>query len=288
MNETGMVGTVDAPVNSGGSSAPVTTQPSGQTGQGEGAPQNGESQSDNAGLPQGGAEGGTSEGGTGFQSRNKIPVDRDELLGLRSDRRELRKQLADMQAMLEELRSGGTGQQPIPKSTKTEQDFFANPDSRFQSLEEKLDALEERITDRVSKNFQSVRQQDSQAAQLAQERSEAVKLVHSQQGWDQADDDVLVDIIEDFGFGKLPPLKGAEAALAVFYRQKGVGDKSQARQRAASLVGAPGNAGSAKIWPEAEVDRLLDQEMKNVAAGKPKNQELIDSIKLAQAEGRIR
>lgn len=288
MNET-MTGTVDAPVNAGGSLAPVTTPSGAQPGMGEGAPQNGESQVGNAGSPQGSAEGGTSDGGEGQSRRTRqLLIDRDEILGLRNDRRQLRSQVAEMQAMLEDMRAAGSQPQPKPGPNKTEQDFFANPDSRFMSLEEKIDSLEERITNRVSKQFQSVRQQDSQTAQLNQERSEAVKLVHSQQGWDQADDQVLVDIIQEYGLGTLPPLKGAEAALALFYKQKGVGDRSQAKQRAASIVGAPGNAGAAKIWPEAEVERLLDAEMKNVSAGKPKNQELIDMIKLAQAEGRIR
>lgn len=285
MNES-MTGSVDAPINSGATSAPVTTQPSAQPGMGEGAPQNGESQVGDAGGPQGPAEGGTSEGGEGQTRRRQLLIDRDEILGLRTDRRQLRSQLADMQAMLEELRAGGASTQPKPGTAKTEQGFFENPDSRFQSLEEKLDSLEERITNRVSKQFENVRHQDSQAAQLNQEKSEAVKLVHSQQGWDEADDQVLIDIIEEYGLGILPPLKGAEAALALFYKQKGVGDKSQARSRAASIVGAPGASGSAKVWPQAEVERLLEIEMRKPAD--KMNQALIAEIKLAQAEDRIR
>lgn len=289
MSSTLSGGTVSAPINSGSvvPEAPVTTESGVQPGMGEGAPQNSETGVDPAGVPQGNAEGGQSDGGEGQSRRSRqLLIDRDEILGLRNDRRQLRSQLADMQAMLEELRAGGSQPQPNPGATKTEQDFFANPDSRFQSLEEKLDRLEERITDRVSKQFQSVRQQDSQAAQLNQERSEAVKLVHSQAGWDPADDTALIDIIEEYGLGTLPPLKGAETALALFYRQKGIGDKSQAKARAASIVGAPGGAGGTKIWPKSEVERLLDQEMRK--APDKMNQELIEEIKLAQAENRIR
>lgn len=288
MNEP-MTGTVDTPVNSGGSSAPVNTNPGVQPGQGEGAPLNGESQVDNAGAPQGSAEGGTSDGGEGQSRRSRqLLIDRDEILGLRTDRRQLRSQVAEMQAMLEELRAARTGDQsqPKPGANKTEQDFWADPNARFMSLEEKMASLEDRIADRVSKSFQDVRQKDSEAAQLHRERSEAVKLVHSQPNWDKADDQVLIDIVAEYELGTLPPIQGAKAALAIFRQEKGVGDRSQARARAASIVGAPGAAGSAKIWPQAEVEKLLDIEMQ-----KPPdkmNKELIAQIKLAQAENRIR
>lgn len=286
MNEPTMTGVVDTPVNAGGSSAPVTTQPGAQSGMGEGAPQNGESQTGDAGGPQGFAEGGASDGGEGQSKRRQLLIDRDEILGLRTDRRELRSQVAKMQAMLEEMRTAGSQTPPNASPAKTKQDFFADPDSRFESIQEQLASLEDRVADRVSKSFQSVRQQDSQTAQLNQERSEAVKLVHSQAGWDQADDHVLVDIIEEYGLGTLPPMKGAEAALALFYKQKGVGDRSQAKARAASMVGAPGAAGPAKIWPQAEVERLLEIEMRK--PNDKMNKELIAEIKLAQAENRIR
>jgi hypothetical protein len=280
-------GTAEAPVNGPASSgAAENTGAGNQSGTGEAAPHNGESRIDNAGDPQGNAEGGQSDNGARDERRNRLMVDRDELLGLRGDRRTLRTKVAELEARLEELRTGGPQPQPKPAPNKTEQDFWADPNARFMSLEDKLANLEERVAERVSKSFQEVRTRDTQTAQLNQERSEAVKLVHSQPNWDKADDTVLVDIIEEYGLGALPPLRGAEAALALFYKQKGVGDKSAVRARAASLVGAPGAAGVAKTWPKDEVERLLDIELKK--SPDKMNKSLIQEIKTAQAENRIR
>jgi hypothetical protein len=283
MNDT-MSGTVEAPSTSSG--AAETNGAGVQPGQGEAAPRNLGTGVESAGDPQGSAEGGQSDNGVKDERRNRLMVDRDELLGLRGDRRTLRNKVAELEAKLSELQAGGPSRQPQPETKKTEQDFWADPNARFMSLEEKLNSLEDRVAEKVSRSFQNVREQDSAAARLHQERSEAVKLIHSQPGWDKADDEVLIDIVQEFGLGALPPIQGAKAALALFREQRGIGDKSQARSRAASLTGAPGDASGGKFWSKAEVDRLLDIELKKPAD--KMNQDLIEQIKAAQAEGRIR
>lgn len=281
-------GTVEQPINATETS--VKTESAGLQAPGNDEPQNpGTGEVTEQGSPKGRTDDGQSEGGEVRQKRSKVLVDRDEVLGLRSERRQMRNEIADMKAMLQQLKTGnqgrGVGEQPDGRSAGTEQDFWTDPNASLASLRNEI----RQMRDFVSQKMDSVREQDAQVSQLHQERSEAVKLIHSQPGWDTADDQELIDIIEEKGLGVLPPLAGAEAALGIWKLRNGVRDTSQIRARATSIVGAPPAAGGVKIWPKVEVERILDRAI--AEAGKPNptvSDAMIAEIKLAQAEGRIR
>lgn len=282
MSDTITGGTVDRPIND---TAPSTTDnPVGlQTeGEGNGAPPKVEG--DNQGTPQGGSDDGQTTVDNERRSRNmKIPVDRNELLGLRSERRELRGQVAELRAMLEEMRTASKGSSsPEARSPKAAKTFFEAPEEHLESLRDEIRSLRDQFREELI----STRQQDVQTSQLHQQRADAVKLIHSQPGWAEADDQELIDIIAENGLGALSPMQGAKAALAIFNQEKGIRNTSEKRQRATSMVGGPpSGAGSAKIWQKAEVDKMLDGWSINPATI---DQKLMQEFRTASAEGRIR
>lgn len=277
-------GTVDEAINAPDTS--VKTESAGLQAPGNDAPQNQVTeQASEQGSPKGRTDDGQSDSGEVPQKRSKVLVDREEVLGLRSERRQLRSEVAEMKAILEQMKAGGPSGQPEAKPKGTEQDFWTDPNASMASLRDEI----RQMRDFVSQKYDSVRQQDAQMAQLHQERNEAVKLIHSQPGWDPSDDQELIDIIEEKGLGVLPPMAGAEAALGIWKLRNNVRDTSQVRARASSIIGAPPAAGYQKIWPKAEVERILDRAI--TEGGRPGGtvtQQMIDEIKLAQAEGRIR
>lgn len=278
MSDTTMTGgTVDRPIND---TAPQSTEPTGLPVEGDGAPL--QVEGDN-GSPQGASEGGQTIA-EDRPRRSKVLVDRDEVLGLRSERRELRSQVSELRAMLEELKTGSRGQQP-PKETPrngSAKTFWEDPDGSLASLREEIQGLREKVRE----DLHSTRQQDVQQSELVSQRADAVKLIHSQPNWSESDDQELIDIIEENGLGALPPMQGAKAAMAIFNQEKGIRDTSVARKRATSMVGGPPAApGAGKIWPKAEVDRILDSWDTRKAKYDPT---LAEEFRAAHAEGRIR
>lgn len=278
MNDTITGGTVDRPIND---PAPSATEPVGLQTEGEGAPQTIEG--GNNGVSQEHAEGGqiTAED---RPRRSKIPVDREELLGLRSERRELRSQVSELRAMLEEMRTASKGS-PAPKETPrngSAKTFWEDPDGSLTSLREEIQSLREGLREEL----RSTRQQDVQQSELASQRADAVKLIHSQPNWSKEDDQDLIDIIEENGLGALPPMQGAKAALAIFNQEKNIRDTTEKRQRATSMVGGPpSGAGAEKIWSKVEVDRQLDAWS---LSPKDIDQNLMKQFREAAAAGRIR
>lgn len=279
MNDTVTGGTVDRPIND---PAPQgNTEPVGLQTEGQGAPQTVEG--DNQGTPQGGSDDGQTMVEDRRSRNTKIPVDRNELLGLRSERRELRGQVAELRAMLDEMRTVPKGSSsPETRSPKAAKTFFEAPEEHLESLREEIRAMK----DQFREELRSTRQQETQDSQLAQQRADAVKLIHSQPGWAEADDQELIDIIEENGLGSLPPMHGAKAALAIFNQEKGIRNTTNVRQRATSIVGGPpSGAGAAKIWSKVEVDKILDGWS---ARPQEYDKKLAKEFETAHAEGRIR
>jgi hypothetical protein len=239
-----------------------------------------------AGEPQGSTDDGQSQSG---QRRGWSKV--DEIRDLRAWRREARQreagyqsELAGVRQQLEELRQL---QQPGRKGTeRNPADFWQDPlAAQERLLEERLGGMEERLLDR----FQMSREMEAQQQELAQRQVSAVEFIRSQPNYAPEDDEDLIDIIESIPVQRrqtLDPEWVAEWAWLKLNQDRGVGNRSQARARASSVIGQPPGVGlSGKVWSKAEFDATVDALDKQ---GHRADQKLLDELMSAAKEGRVR
>lgn len=214
----------------------------------------------------------------------------DEIKELRSWRREARERESSLQSQLQEMRDRLTNMDPRnqPRSANPRRDpskFWQDPEASIDArLEERLQGLQDAMFERFSQS----REQEYAEAALNQERQTAVEFIRSQKGYSREDDEDLIEIIHDHGLSGLQPIPAARAAWALFQQMKGIGDRTELKQRASGVIGQPPGVGlGKKIWSIAEYDQALDSLLKN-----PKY--LIDhpdyeaELLSAQKEGRIR
>jgi hypothetical protein len=239
-----------------------------------------------AGEPQGSTEDGQSQTGA-RRGWSKV----DEIRDLRAWRREARQreagyqsELAQVRQQLEELRQL---QQPGRKGTaRNPAEFWQDPlKAQEQLLEERLGGMEERLLER----FQMSREMEAQQQEMYQRQVSAVEFIRSQPNYAPEDDEDLIDIIEAIPAqrrAQLDPEWVAEWAWLKLNQERGVGDRSQARHRASTVVGQPPGVGLAgKIWSKAEFDRTVDLLEKQ---GAKADQKLLDELMSAAKEGRVK
>jgi hypothetical protein len=245
-----------------------------------------ETKETNASGEQSTAEGGQEQAGSG---RKRWSI-QDEVKELRAQRRELREQLSSSEQMREELRQlrEDLNRQRQPGTAKTPANFWQDPEARLQSLRDEIrDEIGEQNRGLMDA-FHQTREQEYAQQQLRQEQASAAEFIRSQKGYDPSDDEDLIEIIESLPNRQhLSPQWVADYAWLKLQAQRGVGDRSLAKQRASGVQGQPPGTGfGRKIWTKAEYDATLDQIEKTPT--NPKWNELIAELESANKEGRVR
>lgn len=267
-----------------GQGTAVTGTPDQSTGSENAASQEPNGSSTEPSTSQGSAEDGQQGDGQGGTTRRR-PSIYDTVKELRAERREQRAQTQELLRQIQELREAreqASAPRPNP-SERNPADFWQDPEGR---IEAKLQAMRDEIREGIVGELHNVRQIDHETATLNQERSEAVEFIHSQKGYSPEDDEDLIDIIAENGLGSLPPKQGARAAWAIFQQDRGVGDRSLAKQRASGVVGQPPGVGfGRKVWSRAEYDQTIDALERNP---KGLTKELETELLSAAREGRVR
>lgn len=234
------------------------------------------------GSPQGGTEDGQRETG----NRRKWSM-QDEVRELRAQRRELRQQLESSGQMREELRQlrEEMSRRNQPDAAKAPSNFWQDPEA---ALDSRLNALRDELTKGLSQTFHQTREAEFQQQALRQEQASAAEYIRSQPGYNSADDDDLIEIIETIPKRQhLSPQMVAEFAWMKLQGQRGIGDKSLQKQRASGVRGQPPGVGfGRKVWSHADFDAALDMIDKD--RNNPKHAELLKELELANKEGRVK
>ncbi len=241
---------------------------------------------ENAGGPQGPAEDGQSQTG---QRRGWSKV--DEIKDLRAWRREARQrevgyqsELAQVRQQLEELRQL---QQPNRNGTaRNPAEFWQDPEAALaRNLDERLEGLEGRLFEKFSMS----REMEAQQTAIRQEQEGAVEFIRSQSNYSPEDDEDLIDIIESIPQqtrANLSPQWVAEYAWLQLNAQRGIGNRSMAKQRASTVIGQPPGVGlGQKVWSKSEFDATVDALEKQ---GVKADQKLLDELVAAAKEGRVK
>lgn len=271
--------TITSPETSGGTA--VTETPEQSTGPGSAAP---EIPSTESGSSQGSTEGNQEQTG----GRRKWSM-QDEVKELRAQRRELREQLNSFGNMREELMAlrEEMNRQRQSNPVKTPTNFWQDPEG---TIAEKLQAMRDDLRESITSEFHTTREQEFARQAHQQEVVSSAEFIRSQQGYDPSDDEDLIEIIEAIPprtRANSDPQTIAEYAWYKLQAQRGMGNRSLAKNRASSVQGQPPGAGfGRKIWNKADFDAALDLLEKNPLD--PKNTELMKELESAHKEGRVR
>lgn len=241
------VGVVDAPVNAGG--AAVKTAPESSQGTESAASEQGTEQ---AGDSQESAEGGSADQQTGRQrGPSKLDTIRELRGKLRDQRTHWESEIGGLRAEMEELKRASQSGRAEGKPSKT---FWEDPEG---ALATHLSELEKRMLTK----FQESRTQEQEASRRGQEMSEAAKFIRSQKGMTDDDvQDIREILLSHPKIALLDPLDQAKYALSLWREERGIGDKSEAKARAAAVVGAAGSTSSGpKTWTEPEMQAEIEK-----------------------------
>jgi hypothetical protein len=222
------------------------------------------------------------------QGRKRWSI-QDEVKELRAQRRELREQLSQFGSVRDELASlrEELNRRNQPPGQKTPANFWQDPEG---TIAEKLQAMRDDLRESITSEFHTTREQEFQQQALNQERAQALEFIRSQKGYDASDEDILADIIMDLPERmrlNASPMYLAEYAWMKLNSQRGVGDRSLAKQRASGVQGQPPGTGfGRKIWNKAEYEDALNQIEKTPTD--PKWNDLIKELEAAHKENRVR
>jgi hypothetical protein len=157
---------------------------------------------------------------------------------LRRDRRLLRQQVETLQKQVQELTSSRSPQ-PKPRaedsegSRKETPSFFEDPDGHLAAREQTLRA-------QVLKDIMSI-----------SEKQEALKLIRSQNGFGDGDEDAFADLMQEHGLDVLAqtqPVKAARLAIRLWAEEKGIKPVSrESKAKAGSVRGGAPSGGPKKI-----------------------------------------
>lgn len=265
----------------------AVNEPAQETSAPEAASETSEQGDSQAGTSQERSENGQSNQGQGRKKWTPI----DEIRDLRAWRREARQrettyqsELSTVRQQLDELKQlqqSGPG-----KTARNPADFWQDPEARIQSaLDERLERLEGSLLERFSMS----REQEAQQQALVREQESAVEFIRSQSNYSREDEEDLIDIIESVPLAErqnTSPTRMAQWAWFTLMNQRGVGDRSQAKQRAGTVIGQPPGVGLAgKQWSQAEFDKAVDTLEKQGAKADDK---LLAELVAAAKEGRVR
>lgn len=161
----------------------------------------------------------------------------DTISNLRSDRRRLREENARLLEQIE-------GFQKTPKQTprtsagddgpsREGPSFFEDPDANLAAREKKF------------------RTQLLNEIVGLSEKQEALKMIHSQTGFSEKDEDAFADLMEEHGLDLLAqaqPVKAARLAMKLWAEEKGIKPvRSEDKARAGSVRGGAPGPGAKKI-----------------------------------------
>lgn len=287
MSDTMTAGVVDASVNSGG--ATETKEPVDSQGQGSVAPEASKEAGDQAEGSQEAPQGGSEENPVG---RNRRPSVWDTIKQLRQEKREQRqhweKEVGGLKTQLEDLNRRF---QAGPQEKKPSKTFWEAPeevmDERFDS---KLTAMERRLLERLDAR----ESQSQQTSEWKQETSEATKFIQTQKGITPEDEEDIAEFVRSTPeMAAMRPLQRAKYALFLWKEERGIGDRSAAKARAAVVVGAGGNSTPGlKTWTESEMTAEIEKlppDPKNWSDDQKKRFDFLDTeFKRAAAEGRVK
>lgn len=268
--------------------ATETSQPTSSSGSEPVASESSQGQETNAGgeqsFSEGGKDNGTDTRRPQFKSKNQTIYELRQKLRERDSYWEtemgtVKQQLAEFQKMFR------------GKDQKPSRTFWEAPEEVLdERMQNHLSAMEERLAQR----WEEKQTETQTAQQLRQEASEAAKLIKSQKGI--TDDDIMEirDILSSDPVARRmadSPMEQAEYVLYKWQKEKGVTDKSSLKAKAASVQGAPPQAGGGKVWTESEMEMTVNK------LGDPKTwteKEKAEFSKLerefmsAYSEGRVR
>lgn len=257
----------------------VTETPAQSTGTGDAVPGNTQTE---GGTEQSSTEGGQQQEG----GRRKWSI-QDEVKELRAQRRELREQVSSFDNMRNELSQlrERLERQNNPGTAKTPANFWQDPEG---TLDSKLDAKLERLQEQMFQRFDTTREQEYAQQALRQEQASAAEFIRTQKGYNEQDDEDLIEIIEGIPNRQhLSPQWVAEYAWMKLQQSRGVGDRSSLKRQAASVQGQPPGQGfGRKTWNKTEFDAACDMLEKN--PHDPKNAELLKELESAHREGRVK
>lgn len=211
----------------------------------------------------------------------------DEVKELRAQRRELREQVSSFDQVRNELAQlrEKLERQTNPGTAKTPANFWQDPEG---TLDAKLTEKLERLQEQMFQRFDTTREQHESQQRLQQEQASATEFIRTQKGYNQEDDEDLIDIIEAIPNRQhLSPQWVAEYAWMKLQQSRGVGDRSALKRQAAGVQGQPPGAGfGRKTWSKAEFDAACDALEK--APNDPKNSDLLKELESAHREGRVK
>jgi hypothetical protein len=220
---------------------------------------------ENAGPSQEGSEDGKEEGTDTrkpFRSKNQTIYELRQRI--RDQEGTFSQKLEALEKRLEEMARATTrGQDQKPSRT-----FFEAPEDTLKAINsEQFKSFKEELLGEL----RQTEEERNQASQWKQETSEAAKFITSQKGITEDDLRDIEEIVRSTPeMQNLSPMQRAKYATFLWKEERGIGDKSALKQKAATVVGSPGGHGPTELTEEA-INKRLDDFPKNVANWTPED-----------------
>lgn len=210
------------------------------TGQGTDSAHASQEEKDIAGKSQDESEGGKEEG-TGerkqFRSKNQTIYELRQAVRERDDKlTSFEKKLAHFEQQMDQR----------TQDRKPSRTFWEAPEDTIKGMmEENRKALLE--------EFNQTRLQDQQGVEWKQETSEAAKFIQGMKGITEDDQMEIAELVRETPAMKnMRPMERAEYAMFLWQKSHGIGDKSAAKARAATVTGAPGTSSGRRTANDVE------------------------------------
>lgn len=252
-----------------------------------------ESAASENGTEQASGEQSQAEGGSAEEqrSRQRGPSKLDTIRELRSKLREQRSywesEIGGLRQQMEELKNGLQSGRSENKPSKT---FWEDPEGVLESkMTGHLSELEKRIIQRLEQK-QSM---DQETSEWRSETSEATKFIQTQKGITPEDEEDIAELVRSTPeMQNLRPLQRAKYALYLWREQRGITDKSEAKARSATVIGAGGTQSGPKTWTESEMEAEISKlppDPKSWTDEQKKRFDFLDNeFKRAFNEGRVK
>jgi len=281
-----LVGTVDAPINSGGATVKTTSDVSTETG--SVAPESSQDGQERAGGSQESTEGGSA---TDRQTRTRGPSKLDTIRELRGRLRDERSQreeiVGNLQTRLDQLEASLKSSGDNRKPGKS---FWEAPE---ETIEEKIGTHLSQFEKRLLSQLNERQVVDQETSEWRQETTEATKFIKTQRGLTDDDEQDIAEIVQSTPAMKnMRPMERAEYALFLWQKQKGITDKSVLKAKAAPVIGAPPSLNGQRVWTEAEIIKEVGKfpnDPRTWTDDMKKQSEALDrEIRSAYREGRVK